>query len=100
SITIHWTTTSRVNGRTVVNRHTQVLTATVTKPYPMYAEQSYLVYANDAAPDLNFSRTDSDAENLNEKQIDRHVNRQIKQLEKKSQKAITTGSNYTVIGNS
>lgn len=100
SITIHWTTTSRVNGRTVVNRHTQVLTATVTKPYPMYAEQSYLVYANDAAPDLIFSRTDSDAENLNEKQIDRHVNRQIKQLEKKSQKAITTGSNYTVIGNS
>lgn len=100
SITIHWTTTSRVNGRTVVNRHTQVLTATVTKPYPMYAEQSYLVYANDAAPDLIFSRADSDAENLNEKQIDRHVNRQIKQLEKKSQKAITTGSNYTVIGNS
>ena len=100
SITIHWTTTSRVNGRTVVNHHSQVLTATVNKPYPMYAEQPYLVYANDAAPDLVFSRLDSDAEHLNQKQIDRQVKKEIKKLSKKSEKSISEGSSYTVMGNS
>lgn len=100
SITIHWTTTSTVNGKRVTNHHTQVLTATVSKPYPMYEEQPYLVYGNDAAPDLTFSRQDSDAEHMSEKQIDRMVNKEIRKLEKKSEKSITKGQNYTVLGNS
>ncbi|WP_025724762.1 MAG1210 family protein [Acholeplasma granularum] len=100
SITIHWTTTSTVNGRTVTNHHSQVLSASITKPYPYYTEQSYLVYGNDAAPDLIFSRQDSDAENMSEKQIDKHVNKSIKKLEKKSRKSLSQGTNYTVFGNS
>lgn len=100
SKTIHWTTSTTVNGKRVTQHHTQVLTATVEKPFPMYAEQPYLIYGNDAAPDLIFSREDSDAENLSEKQIDKVVNKEIKRLEKKSQKSITKGENYTVMGNS
>lgn len=100
SITIHWTTTSRVNGRTVTNHHSQVLTASINKPHPYYTEQSYLVYGNEAAPDLIFSRVDSDAEHMSEKEIERHVNKKIKKLEKKSRKSISQGSNYTVFGNS
>lgn len=100
SKTIHWTTSRTVNGKRVTQHHTQVLTATVEKPFPMYAEQPYLIYGNDAAPDLIFSREDSDAENLSEKQIDKVVNKEIKRLEKKSQKSITKGENYTVMGNS
>jgi hypothetical protein len=100
SITIRWTTTSRVNGRTVTNHHSQVLTATVNKPYPLYVEQPYLVYGNDAAPNLSFDREDSDAELLSEKQIDRLVDRNIKKLSKKSEKSISKGNNYTVMGNS
>jgi uncharacterized membrane protein len=100
SITIHWTTTSVVNGKRVTNHHTQVLTATVDKPFPLYTEQAYLVYGNDAAPDLSFSRVDSDAEHLTQKQIDRKVDRDIKKLQKKTEKSIKTGQNYTVMGNS
>ncbi len=100
SITIHWTTTSRVNNRTVTNHHTQVLTASINRPFPLYTEQSYLVYGNDAAPTLMFSRQDSNAEHLTEKQIDKLVNKEIKKLEKKSEKSISQGSNYTVLGNS
>lgn len=100
SITIHWTTTSTVNGRRVTNHHTQVLTATVSKPFPLYDEQPYLVYGNDAAPDLSFDRQDSDAEILTQKQIDRLVDKDIKRLSKKSEKSITKGQNYTVMGNS
>lgn len=100
SITITYTSTSRVNGRTVTRTHTQVLTASVNKPYPLYTEQSYLVYGNEAAPDLMFSRIDSDAEHMSEKQIDKHVNKTIKKLEKKSRKSVNQGTNYTVFGNS
>jgi len=100
SITISWTTTSRVNGRTVTTTRSQVLSASINRPYPLYTEQSYLVYGNDAAPDLMFSRTDSDAENMSEKQIEKHVDKTIKKLEKKSRKSISQGTNYTVIGNS
>src|SRR5690554_6142233 len=100
SITITYTSTSRVNGRTVTTTHTQVLTATVEKPYPFYTDQSYLVYGNEAAPDLMFSRVDSDAEHMSEKQIDKHVDKTIKKLEKKSRKSVNQGTNYTVFGNS
>ncbi|WIF87761.1 MAG1210 family protein [Acholeplasma laidlawii] len=100
SITITYTSTSRVNGRTVTTTHTQVLTAIVEKPYPFYTDQSYLVYGNEAAPDLMFSRVDSDAEHMSEKQIDKHVDKTIKKLEKKSRKSVNQGTNYTVFGNS
>jgi hypothetical protein len=100
SITIHWTTTSVVNGRRVTNHHSQVLTATINKPYPYYQEQPYLVYGNDAAPDLSFDREDSDAELMSEKQIDKMVDKQIKKLSKMSEKSISKGENYTVMGNS
>lgn len=100
SITIHWTTTSTVNGKRVTNHHSQVLTATVSKPCPKYTEEPYLVYANDAAPDLIFSRQDSDAEHMTEKQIDKMVNKDIKKLSKKSEKSIVKGETYTVLSNS
>jgi hypothetical protein len=101
SITIHWTTTSTgPNGKRYTNHHSQTLTASVTKPFPLYAEQPYLVYGNDAAPDLIFTRFDSDAENMTERQIDRKVNKEIKKLDKKAEKSVTKGENYTVLGNS
>lgn len=100
SITIHWTTTSYVNGKRSTQHHSQTLTATLTKPCPRYYNQYSLTYANDAAPDLSFSREDSDAEHMSEKKIDKMVDRQIKKLEKQSQKDITKGGSYTVMGNS
>lgn len=60
SKTIHWTTTERgSNGKSYTVRHTQVLTATVTAPYPEYKEKTRLIYGNTAAPDLIFSRKQS-----------------------------------------
>lgn len=59
SIVIHWTTTEYSDGKPVTRHHSEVLTASVQKPCPYYREESYLVYANEAAPDLIFSRRDS-----------------------------------------
>lgn len=100
SITISWTTRSTVNGKTVTQRHTQTLTASVTKPYPYYAEQSYLVYGNEAAPDLIFSRDDSDAEHMDQTAIDRLVKSEEKRLRKQERKALKKGQTFTALGHS
>lgn len=100
SITIRWTTTTRgPKGQTIRKTNTQVLTATINKPCPYYNEQPYLVYGNEAAPDLTFSRKNTDVENMSEKQIQRKVKRKIKQIKKKAEKNIRTGGNFTVLGN-
>ncbi len=52
-----WETGSDGKRRRVVRHET--LHAYVTKPIPVYSEQKLLVYGNDAAPDLSFSRVPS-----------------------------------------
>jgi len=99
SITIHWTTTHYENGKMVTRHHSEVLTASVTKPCPYYSVISYLIYANEAAPDLIFSRLDSDAENMSQKQIDRAVKKGMKKLSKKAEKSVKQGGSYTTLGN-
>ena len=84
----------------VTNHHTQTLTAQVTKPFPYYYESPYLVYGNEAAPDLSFDRNDSNAENMSEKQIEKEVKREIKKLEKKSERSTMKGQDYTTMANS
>ena len=55
TLVITWTTmVSTKNGMRTVT-HTQTLHAYVTKPRPMYSIDTYLMYANDAAPNLTFS---------------------------------------------
>lgn len=57
---IHWTTRERgADGKFHSVHHTQVLTATVTAPYPEYFEKTRLIYGNTAAPDLVFERRKS-----------------------------------------
>lgn len=97
SITITWTTTGTDSkGRITTRHHSQVLTATVVKPCPYYATQPFLVYGNEAAPDLIFTRTDSDAEIMTDKQIEKHVNREMKRIRKKAEKDPNA---ITILGN-
>lgn len=98
SITITWEEEVYEDGEYKTVTRSETLTASVTKPCPYYYHDKYLVYANDAAPDLCFSRTETDVEEMSEKEIERRVSREIKNLEKKSQKAIAKGNNYTVMG--
>ena len=100
SLVIHWTETRMVNGRSVTVSKSQTLTANVTKPCPYYKEEPYLVYANEAAPDLIFSRVDSDAEIMSDKQIERHVSKEIKKLNKRAEKGMVKGDTFTTLGNS
>ncbi len=91
SIVIHWTTTSRdSNGNLHTNHHTQTLTASVVKPFPNYYYTTKLVYANDAAPNLSFSRMPTELSTIeDEKKLERKINKAAKKLDKKAEKDLT-----------
>ena len=103
SIVITWTTTttdSKGNRHTVT--HTQTLTATVIKPCPNYSFETFLVYGNDAAEKLSFSREPQVNADANEKAIKKQVQRTSKKLDKIAEKALTDNdpnTNFTKMGN-
>ncbi len=98
SITIHWTTTSTDSkGNTVVHHHSQTLTAQVTQPASGYSLDTRLIYCNEAAPKLSFSRAPSGANHMNEKEIEKHIAKFEKKLAKMQQDKIN--SNFTPLGN-
>ena len=100
SIVISWTETvrdSQGHSRTVTR--TQTLTASVTKPKPNYSYYTRLVFATDAAPDLSFSRTPTDAEKMSEKELQKFVKAQHKKIRQKAAKAVQQGGGFTEMGN-
>ncbi|HKM02400.1 MAG TPA: hypothetical protein VJZ31_00505 [Bacilli bacterium] len=99
TLTITWTETIRVNNKTQVVTRTQTLTASVTKPCPYYRDENYVVYCNDAAPNLSFSRKPSKANSLNDKEIERYVRRNEDDLIKMTQKAIKKGQSFQAMSN-
>jgi hypothetical protein len=57
SLSISWVETVRdANGRWRTETRHQTLHAPVTKPHPEYGDDTVIVYGNEAAPNLNFSR--------------------------------------------
>ena len=99
AITIHWTTTQRTKDGTRTVHHSQVLTASILKPKPIYDYDTYLVYGNEAAPNLTFSRNPSGATGLSEKKLEKKVASSAKKLDKKARKAVSAGESYTRLGN-
>jgi len=58
---ISWSVRVRgTDGKYHSMRRYQTLVASVTKPLPVYDEEKFLLYGNDAAPNLTFSRTPSE----------------------------------------
>ena len=102
SITIHWTTRERTRNGTVTRNHSQVLTAEVDKPAVSYGTATYMIYGNDAAPDLSFSRKPSNADKMTDKQIAKKVSQGSKAFDKRARKELMDNdatTNYTKFGN-
>lgn len=96
NLLVSYTVGSGQNKRLV----TQTLHAFVNKPKPVYSNETYLIYGNDAAPNLSFSRNPSEINKLNDKEIERYVKHHEKDLTKLAEKATKKGTNYTPLGNS
>lgn len=85
-------------GYITVTRH-QILHASVTRPAPSYNYQTYLVYGNDAAPNLKFYRSPSGVNGKDKKQIEKMVHQGVKKLDKKARKAVINNETYTRLNN-
>ena len=97
TLTIHWTTVvGSGKDRHVVN-HTQTLTAEITKPRPEYFEETWLVYGNEAAPRLSFSRKPCAASSYDDKKLEKYVRDFEKDVDKKTKSA--KGKPLTVMAN-
>ncbi len=100
TLTITWTTyTTDSKGNRVSHHHSQTLRATTTHKAPFYSKNTILVYGNEAAPHLNFSRAPSSINSLDERAREKTVNSKMKEINKKADKAITSGSTFTPTGN-
>ena len=100
SITIHWTTTETDSkGTTRTVQHSQVLTASVTKLAPYYTYETRLIYGNEGAPELHFSRAPQHSEQLTEKEREKKVKKGGKELKELTEKAVGKGKRFTELAN-
>lgn len=100
SLDIAWTEREHDwNGKTRMVRRTQTLRATVSKPCPYFHTEKFVIYGNEAAPRLVFSRGASD---LSREGGDGHGNsqtqREIDRLEALSRNR-EGGQGYTIMAN-
>jgi hypothetical protein len=97
TLEISWTESRYENGKWVTETRYQTLTASVTKPLPCYGGKTFIIYGNEAAPDLSFSRGPSGANGMNDHEIQKFVQKKGKEIEKMSEKAVTSGSSFTAM---
>ena len=100
TLVISWTTRVPTKDGMRTIHHTQTLRATVTKPKPNYSVDTYLMYANEAAPNLTFSRRPSNINSFDEKALEKYVRKHEDDLYKLAEKEMGKGGNYTPLGNS
>jgi hypothetical protein len=97
---IYWTEYyTDTNGKRRSRQRSQTLYADVQKPYPEYATECYLIYGNEAAPNLHFSREPSNVNLLTDKQLVKKVKKGSNRLKSLMRKAISMGKNFTSMGN-
>lgn len=96
---ITWTTRERdATGRTRTVFHSQTLVASVTKPYPCFAEEKHFLFAHPATPNLSFSREPSTF--AGQQGFFAGLKRWAKRRKlKKFEANLTDESNYTMVAN-
>ena len=100
SLQISWTEQYRNSqGRWETRTRHETLRASIERDFPEYAHRTFIVYGNEAAPDLVFSRNPSKLSKLDDGMFDTwRKNRAIKKLEAKS-RDVGEGKTFTVMAN-
>jgi hypothetical protein len=98
SLTITWTEKQRDSkGDWQTVTRSETLHASVEKPFPEYGDRTLIIYANEAAPDLSFSRTPSSLSKVENGIIGKwRKNRAIKKIDNLSKDIKTT---FTAMSN-
>lgn len=100
SLSITWTEQYRNSqGKWETRTRHETLHASIERPFPEYENQTFIVYGNEAAPDLSFRRNPSKLSKLEDGLFDKfRKNRAIKKLEAKS-RDVSEGNPFTVMSN-
>ncbi len=77
----------------------ETLYASITKPKPEYFSNTRLVYANEAGSNLSFSRTPQLSSHLEDKELQKYVKSQRKELDKLAKKQGGYENGFTPLGN-
>ena len=103
TLTITWTTTYRDSkGNSHTQTHTQTLRASAFHPAPFFYKSTRLIYGNEAAPDLSFTRRPNPNSALEGKALDNYVKKRAKELAKKEKRDLTDNNertNFKTMGN-
>lgn len=101
TLVITWVETYRdSDGNLRTRNRTQTLHASVIKPKPYFYTNTFLAYGNQAAPNLNFTRESTHAEDLSERALERKIRRGENKLQKKAEKAMKQGGSFQEMANS
>lgn len=100
SLDISWKEQYRDSqGKWATRTRHETLRASIERPFPEYENRTFIVYGNEAAPDLVFSRSPSKLSKLEDGLFDKwRKNRAIRKLEEKS-RDVGEGSTFTVMAN-
>lgn len=97
---VSWTELeSDSDGKLRPVRKWDTLNASITKPFPIYSHENFLIYGNDAAPNLSFSRQPSSLSDGDDGFFDKlALKNKIRKLEKLSRN-LDDDSDYTIMAN-
>jgi len=86
-------------GKWETRTRSETLHASIERPFPEYENRTFIIYGNEAAPDLVFTRNPSKLSNLEDGLFNKwRKHRAIKKLEAKSRN-VGDGNTFTVMAN-
>lgn len=100
SLTITYTVTVYVNNKPQTQVRTQVLNASVTKPKPFYKRDTHIIYGNEAAERLSFTRKPVIKRDWTDKSLRSLIASEEKKMSKLVSDSLKKGTNFMPLGNS
>lgn len=100
TLVVTYTVTVMVNNKPTTQVRSQTLSASVVKPKPFYHNDTVLIYGNEAAERLSFSRNPVVKSNWTEKSLRSLISSEEKKMNKLAADSLKKGKNFTPLGNS
>lgn len=99
SRTVSWTEYYREDGETKSRTVSQTLTASIVRPKEFFHENINLIYGNEAAEHLKFTREPKFVHELTPKKLQKHIKNKEKEIKKMSERAVKEGKTFLEMGN-
>ena len=101
SLTVSWEESYRDNtGKRHTRTVSQTLEASVIKAKQIFEDEIELIYGNNAAEHLHFSREPKFVHEFSEKKLKNYIQKAEKELNKRTENAIKSGQTFLKMGNS